>query len=156
MSGSVANELSAFSCARKPRRAVARSRFPARTSRSGVARRPWFLVVYTFLVHHRPPTAGVREKPQGTVLIAMHMHFGFDVMTSVPVTGNLQRKAFEMHAIVFADGAFELLAQNVVQTSTQEWHKRRAFFQRWLSEFGIERRTVPCNSGMRYVPIAHH
>ena len=59
-----------------------------------------------------------------------YVHFGFDAMTSVPVIGNLQRKAFEMHAIVFADGAFELLAQDVGQTSAQERHECRTVFQR--------------------------
>jgi hypothetical protein len=41
----------------------------------------------------------------------------------------LLRKALETHAIVFADGALELLAQEVGQTFPPERDKRRAFFQ---------------------------
>ena len=58
---------------------------------------------------------GAVKNRQRTVLIAMHTHFGLDVVAAVPVAGYLQRKAFETHAVVFADGALELLAQDVVQ-----------------------------------------
>ena len=46
---------------------------------------------------------------QHTVLVTVYTDFGLDVVASVPIVGNLQRKTFETHAIVFANGAFELL-----------------------------------------------
>ena len=67
---------------------------------------------YVF-AHHRPTTGGGVKNRQGTILITMHMHFGFDVVATVPVAGNLQRKALETHTVVPAHGALELLAQYV-------------------------------------------
>ena len=89
----------------------------------------FWLFIHSLCIIGRQLPGSVKNR-QGTVLIAMHMHFGFDVMSSVPVIGNLQRKVFETHAIVFADGAFELLAQDVGQTSAQERHECRTVFQR--------------------------
>jgi predicted glycogen debranching enzyme len=73
----------------------------------------------------------------------MYMHFGFDVVASVPVAGYLQGKALETHTVVLAHSALEVLAQDIAQASPQKRHECRAVFTRRLCKFQVELRESP-------------
>lgn len=65
---------------------------------------------------------------QTSIGIAMDAHLGLDVVAAVPVGRNLQDQAFETHAVVLADRALVLFAQQLIQVPTQEGHEGRTLF----------------------------
>lgn len=68
----------------------------------------------------------------------MYPHFGLHVVTAVPIGGNLQRDPLEGDTVVVTHRAFELFAQDVVETAADPGHKGTACFPGRLHELPVE------------------
>src|SRR3989338_2759721 len=61
------------------------------------------------------------EHGQMATDIAMHAHLDLDVMAAMPIRWNLQDQFLETHTVVGAHRALVLLAQDVVEMTTDPW-----------------------------------
>ena len=137
MSGSVANELSAFACGIATADCEFDSgTFPVQLRRT--LRNGFYLLVDqdpVFIVGCQLPWAV--EDGQRVVEVAMDLDRGLDVMAPVPVRGDLQFPPLERDTVVASDDPVELFAQEVIEVGSDPFDEGRPLFERRLASIAL-------------------